>query len=122
MGLEFDGKAKIGQPFDEAACLGFNAAAIEVSRAEIVIECAILEHVIGSSEDGRGDRADGFLRSPSTTQSEVLGVQVGAFAARGGPSNIEPAWPSAMVLLFVSESTRVCRHSVAARTQAGPGT
>jgi hypothetical protein len=36
--LEFDGKVKLGQTFDKAACLRFGAPAIEVGRAEIVIE------------------------------------------------------------------------------------
>ena len=36
---------------------------VEVVCAEVLVEGAVFEHVVGGGEDGGGDRADGFLGS-----------------------------------------------------------
>ena len=84
--VEFDGEAEFGEAPDEAAGLRVGAAAIEVSSAEILIECAVFEHVIGRRDDRGGNGADGFLRPASSAQPHELRVEVGGLSARRGPA------------------------------------
>jgi hypothetical protein len=120
-GLEFDGKAELGEAFDEAARLRVGPPTNEVSGSEIFIERAVFEHVIDGREDGGRDSADRFLRSAPTAQSHELRVQVGGFGARGRPSalnehGLEPGGSPAQ-----ARRPALAGTFVIARTQASPG-
>jgi hypothetical protein len=44
---------------------------------------SVLEHVVGGSEHGGGDGADGLLCAPPGADAQVLGLEVASFGARG---------------------------------------
>src|SRR5436190_24233468 len=62
-GLEVDIIAKMFETFDETLGLCGLGAADEMLSAEVLVEGAVFEHVVGGREYGCGDGADGLLRS-----------------------------------------------------------
>src|SRR5690242_13823644 len=86
-GFEGDFVAELLELVDEAAAVAvgvFGLAADEVVLAEVGVLDVVGEDVPGGDEDRVGDRDGRFLVAAATTQSLVLGVEVGAFAAAGG--------------------------------------
>jgi hypothetical protein len=67
---------------DEAVGLGGFGATVEVAGAQIWVEGAVPEHGIGGSENGSGDRTDGFLGAATGTQAVELGLQVASLRSR----------------------------------------
>jgi len=57
---------------DEAVCLSGFGAAVEVVGPEVLVQGAILQHVIDGCQYLGGDRADGFLRFTSCPQTMEL--------------------------------------------------
>jgi len=49
---------------------------VEVACAEILVEGAIFEHVVGGCEDRSGYSADGLLRAAPGADAQVLGLEV----------------------------------------------
>src|SRR3712207_9320580 len=64
--------------------VAFGAAA-EVVGADILVEGAVAEHVVGRGQDGRGDGADRLLRAAAGSQALELRLQVAALLARRRP-------------------------------------
>src|SRR3712207_9494369 len=64
--------------------VAFGAAA-EVVGADILVEGAVAEHVVGRGQDGRGDGADGLLRAAAGAQALELRLQGAALLARRRP-------------------------------------
>ena len=56
-----DGITEIVESCDEASGLCGFGSAVEVIGAEIVVEDAVREHVVGSGQDRGGYGANGFL-------------------------------------------------------------
>ena len=48
--------------------------AFEVVWAEVAVLHAVLEHVVGGSEQGRGDGEDGLVGSPAWARPELAEV------------------------------------------------
>jgi len=53
--------------------------------AEILVEGAVTEPVVGGGQDRGGDGTDGLLRSSTVTQALELGLQGAGFFAGTGP-------------------------------------
>src|SRR5438874_7907855 len=51
-----------------------------MSGPEVLVECAVFEHVIGRREDRGGNGADRFLRPASSVQPHELRVEVGGLS------------------------------------------
>ena len=49
---------------DEALDLAWLGSALEVIGAEVLIECAAGDHVVGGCEDRGGDRPNSFFGAP----------------------------------------------------------
>ena len=71
-----DGVAKILQTPDKALGLRGLGAAVEVTGAEILVEGAVLEHVIDGGQDRGGERADGFLGAAWGAQTIELRLEI----------------------------------------------
>src|SRR5208283_1906416 len=86
---DLDGIAEAPESGDQAVGLGGFGAAVEVSRAQILVEGAVPEHGIGGREDGSGDRADGFPGAATGAQAVELGLQVGSLRPRCRPGALD---------------------------------
>src|SRR5580693_5346056 len=62
---------------------------VEVVGAEVLVQSAVLQHVVGSGENRCRDRADRLLRSSSGSQTLELGLKIAAFGPCGGPSALD---------------------------------
>ena len=58
---------------------------VEVVGAEILVERAVLEHVIDGAQEGGGDSADRLFRAPAGFEAVELGVEVAALGSGGRP-------------------------------------
>ena len=56
-----DGITEIVESRDKASGLSGFGSAVEVIGAEVLVEGAVREHVVGSGQDRGGYGADGFL-------------------------------------------------------------
>src|SRR5271167_1130308 len=78
---DLDGKAEVLDAADKAKDLLAFRTAVEVVGAEVLVQRAVLQHVIGSGENRCSDRADSLLRSSSGSQTLELGLKVAAFGS-----------------------------------------
>jgi hypothetical protein len=67
---------------------GFGAA-VEVVGTEIVIEGAVLEHVVGGGEDRGGDGADRLFGAAPRAQAMELRLEIAAVFACGRPGALD---------------------------------
>src|SRR2546423_15368074 len=88
-GLEVDIIAKMFETFDETLGLCGLGAADEMLSAEVLVEGAVFEHVVGGREYGCGDGADGLLRSAAAAQTQELSLQIAVFLAVCGPRALD---------------------------------
>ena len=58
---DLNGKAEVLKASDKAFGLSGLGSAVEVIRAEVLVACAVLEHVVCGGQDRCGDGADGFF-------------------------------------------------------------
>ena len=63
--------------------------AVEVVGTEIVIEGAILEHMVGGGEDRGGDGTDRLFGAASGAQARKLCLQIAAVFAGGRPGALD---------------------------------
>src|SRR6202047_5456361 len=75
---DLDGKAKVLDAADEAKDLLAFRTAVEVVAAEVLVQSAVLQHVVRSGENRWSDGADRFLRSSSGSHTLELGLKVAA--------------------------------------------
>src|SRR5712671_4962999 len=76
---DLDGKAKVLDAADKAKdLLGFRTT-VEVVGAEVLVQSAVLQHVVRSGENRCSDSADRLLRFSSGSQRLGLGLKVAAF-------------------------------------------
>src|SRR5580693_1984402 len=75
---DLDGKAKVLDPADKAKDLLGLRTTVEVVGAEVLVQSAVLQHVVGSGENRSSDRADSLLRSSSGSQTLELGLKIAA--------------------------------------------
>ena len=63
-------------------------AVVEVVGAEVLVDGSVFEHVVGGSEDGSGDRANGFLCSATRAQAQILRLEITVFGSARAFSEI----------------------------------
>jgi hypothetical protein len=93
---------------------------IKVSGPEVLVECAVFEHVIGRREDGGGNGADRFLRPASSAQSHELRVEVGGLSARSGPAALNECGLQPGGTRAQAGRAALAGTFVVARAQTGP--
>jgi len=77
-GQDCAGEAELGDLAGETIGLHFGRGAAEVVGAEVLVEGAVTEHVVGGGQDRGCDSADRLLGSTPVTQALELGLQVAA--------------------------------------------
>jgi len=82
---ELSCEAELGDLAGEALCLVLRRGAVEVIGAEVCVEGAVVEHVVGGSQDGGGHCANGLFWSAAVAQALELGLQVAGLLAAGCP-------------------------------------
>src|SRR4051794_41475376 len=80
---ELDGVAEVREPADEPSGLDLLGAAVEVVGAEVRVDGAVLEHVVGRGQDRGRHRTDRLLRPAAGAQAVVLGLQIARLLAAG---------------------------------------
>jgi len=73
-GCDLDCISEVLEPVNESQpqrLLAF-VAVVEVVCAQFLVECAVLEHVIGGGEHGGGDGANGLFGAAPGTDAQVL--------------------------------------------------
>src|SRR5512134_258156 len=88
---------------------------------EILVGCAILEHVVGRGQDRGSNRANRLLWPPSAAQPVKLRLEIARLLARAGPSalhqrGLEPRRP-----LTQAVGPALAGALVVAWAQPGPG-
>jgi hypothetical protein len=73
-----DGITEIVESRDKASGLRGFGPAVEVIGAEIVVEGAVREHVVGSGQDRGGYGADRFLDASAGAQAVELCLEIAA--------------------------------------------
>jgi hypothetical protein len=68
-GLEGDLVAEALESLDEAALDGVAVALVEVGGAEVLVDGAVREQVVGDDEDGVANRDGGLLLAPAGGQA-----------------------------------------------------
>src|SRR3954451_13967720 len=84
-GRQLDRVAEVGEPADEPPGLDLLGAAVEVVGAEVRVDGAVLQHMVGGGQDRGRHRAHRLLRSAAAAQAVVLGLQVAGLLAAGRP-------------------------------------
>src|SRR5439155_18473042 len=92
-----------------------------MSGPEVLVECAVFEHVIGRREDRGGNGADRFLRPASSAQPYDLRVEVGGLGARSSPSALDEHGLQPRGTHAQAGRAALAGAFVVARAQAGPG-
>src|ERR1700719_5185982 len=77
--LDLYSVAKVGQTFDQALFLLVGGTAIEVIAAEVLVDRAVLEHVVDGSKDRGGDGHDRLFGATAGFDAGELGLQVAVF-------------------------------------------
>src|SRR5262249_5981461 len=95
-------------------------AADEVVPTEILVESSVLEHVVNSCEDGRGNGADGLLGSSPAAQAQELGLQIAAFLATGRPGTFDQCSLEPWCAFAQPRRAAFSSTFIIARTKAGP--
>src|SRR5271166_5468955 len=80
-GLKLDLEAELGELGDETLGFDLGRPAVEVVGAEVLVEGAVLQHVVDRGQHRGGDSADGFLRAALAAQSVELRPVVAVFPA-----------------------------------------
>jgi hypothetical protein len=93
-----DGETKVLQTVDEAQNVLAFGALVEVVCAEVLIEGAVFEHVVGGGEDGSGDGDNGLLWITPGAEAQVSSLEVTSFFARGRPGAVGAAFSGAFVV------------------------
>ena len=60
-------------------------SAVEVIGAEVLVERAVLEHVVDGAQEGGGDGANGFLGASAALDAVELGLEIAALGSDGCP-------------------------------------
>ena len=81
LGVSWTANPRLSRRCNEAAGGGGFGAAVEVIGAEVLVEGAVLEHVIGGAQDGGGDRADGLFGASTGAEAVELGLEVAALGS-----------------------------------------
>src|SRR5260370_23443983 len=89
MGGDLDGESKALETVDEAQNVLAFGALVEVVCAEVLIEGAVFEHVVGGGEDGSGDGDDGLLGATPGAQAQELSLEVTSVFACGRPGALD---------------------------------
>src|SRR5271167_208664 len=88
-GRDLDGESKVLQTVDQAQNVLAFGALVEVVCAQILVEGAVVKHVVGGGEDGSGDGDDGLLGATSGAQAEELRLEAASFFAGGRPGALD---------------------------------
>ena len=70
------GESELGDLADEAVGLILGGGAAEVVGAEVLVEGAVAQHVVGGGENGGGDGADRLLGAAPVAQALELGAEI----------------------------------------------
>ena len=89
-GAYLDGITELLETSDEAPGPHGFGPAIEVIGTEIVVEGAVLEHVVGGGQDRGGEGADRLFRAVSGGQATELRLEIPAVFAGGRPGALDP--------------------------------
>jgi len=76
-GVKLDGEPHVLEVLNQAAGGGGLVSPVEVVGAKILIERAVLEHVIDGAQEGGGDLTDGLFGAPTGLDSVELGPYPG---------------------------------------------
>ena len=87
-----DGIAEFLETREEAPGLHGFGPAVEVVGTEIVIEGAVLEHMVGGGEDRGGEGADRLFAAAPRAQAMELRLEIAAVFAGGRPSALDQGW------------------------------
>ena len=91
-----DGTTEFVETSDQAPGLNGFGPAVEVFGPEIVVEGAMLEHMVGSGEDRGGAGPDRLFRAVSGAQALELRLEIAAvFAGGRPPRRTGSGWSSA---------------------------
>ena len=84
-GRDLDGESEALEPVNESFCLLAFVAVVEVAWAEVLVEGAVFEHVVGGGEYRGGNRPDGLFGTAPGADAQVLGLEVTSVGAGGCP-------------------------------------
>jgi len=120
-GLSWTEKPRSAKRLTRRWGLRVGSPPIKVSGSELLIECAVFEHVIGRREDRGGNRADCLLRPASSAQPHELRVEVGGLSARSGPGALNDRGLQPGGTHTQAGRAALAGAFLVARAQAGPG-
>ena len=118
--LDRDCIAEVGQTFDQALFLSISGTSIEVVAAEVLVQRAILEHVVDGSKDRGRDGHDRLFGATPGFDAVELGLQITVFLfyRRPGALHQRGFEPSAALAHPIGSS--FAGTLVVARADAGP--
>ncbi len=116
-----DGISQVFQAVDETLGVSGFGSSVEVIISEVLIECAVLEHVIDGGDDGSRDSTGCLLRAATGANAMMLGSEIALLFARGGPGALDKSRFEPWIALAQTSGSTLAGALVVARTQGGPG-
>src|SRR3954447_19025169 len=120
-GGELDDVAEVGEAADEPPGLHLPGAAVEVVGAEVRVDGAVLQHVVGGGQDRGRHRAHRLPRPAAGAQAVVLGLQVARPLPARRPGALHQRGLEPRRALAQARGAALARALVVARAHPGPG-
>src|SRR3954462_536499 len=118
---QLGGVAEVGEAADEPPGLDLLGAAVEVVGAEVRVDGAVLQHVVGRGQDRGRHRARRLPRPAAAAHAVVLGLQVARLLAAGRPGALDEGGPQPRRALAQPGGPALAGALVVPRAQPGPG-